>query len=112
MSKKELKENVPIFEEHTVDEDLLAEGRTNLRDFFQAQGFFDVGVEFKERQVRDGATEISYQIERGARHRFVYLGISGNKYFDLKTIRERLFLVPKSFGTLIENRPHWRRTSK
>ena len=45
----------------------------------------------------DGATEISYVIERGKRHSFVYLGISGNKYFDEKTIRERMFLTPKSF---------------
>ena len=45
----------------------------------------------------NGATEISYTIELGKRHSFVYLGISGNKYFDEKTIRERMFLMPKSF---------------
>ena len=97
ISKRQLHENVPIFEEHTVDDDLLAEGRTNLRDYFQAQGYFDVGVQFRETAVRNGATQISYMIERGKRHQFVYLGIAGNKYFDQKTIRERLFLVPKSF---------------
>ncbi len=97
ISKRQLHENVPIFEEHTVDEDLLTEGRNNLRDYFQAQGYSDVEVQFQERQVRDGATEITYVIERGKRHRFVYLGISGNKYFDQKTIRERMFLTPKSF---------------
>jgi outer membrane protein insertion porin family len=97
ISKRQLKENVPIFEEHTVDDDLLTEGRNNLRDYFQAKGYFDVAVEFKQRQVRDGATEIQYIVEHGKQHRFVHLEITGNKYFDQKTIRERLFLVPKSF---------------
>lgn len=96
ISRKQLRDNVPVFEEHTVDPDLLTEGRNNLRDYFQAQGYFDVDVRYEERHVRDGATEISYSIERGKRHRFVYLQIGGNKYFDQQTIRERMFLTPKS----------------
>ncbi len=44
-----------------------------------------------------GVTSIIYEIELGKRHRFVHLDISGNKYFDEKTIRERMFLAPKSF---------------
>ena len=97
ISKGKLRENIPVFEEHTVDEDLLAEGRTNLRDYFQAEGYSDVEVQFRRQEVRNGATEISYVIERGKRHTFAYLDISGNKYFDQKTIRERMFLTPKSF---------------
>jgi outer membrane protein insertion porin family len=98
ISKGKLRSNVPVFEEHTVDNDLLTEGAANLRDYFQSQGYFDVTVEFKEHAVVNGAEEISYVIEKGKRHRFVYLGITGNKYFDEKTIRERLFLTPKSFA--------------
>ena len=97
ISKKNLRANVPVFEEHTVDADLLAEGNTNLRDYFQAKGYFDVEVRYRERNVSEGATSIIYEIELGKRHRFVYLDISGNKYFDQKTIRERMFLAPKSF---------------
>lgn len=97
ISKKQLRENVPVFEEHTVDEDLLNEGRTNLRDYFQAQGYFDVSVEYKEAEVRNGATEISYIIDKGKRHRLIHLEISGNRYFDTKTIRERLLTSPSSF---------------
>jgi outer membrane protein insertion porin family len=97
ISKRQLRQNVPVFEEHTVDPDLLAEGTSNLRDYFQAQGYFDVEVKFQRRQVNNGATEIDYVIERGRRHRFIYLSITGNKYFDQKTIRERIYLTPKSF---------------
>ncbi len=97
ISRRQLRENVPVFEEHTVDEDLLAEGRNNLRDYFQAQGYSDVEVKFRQQQVSNGATEISYAIELGKRHSLAHLGIGGNKYFDEKTIRERMFLTPKSF---------------
>ncbi len=98
ISKKQLRANLPIFEEHTVDEDLLTEGRNNLRDYFQAQGYSDVQIDFREQQVRNGVTEISYTVELGRLHTFVHLEITGNKYFDLKTIRERMFLMPKSFA--------------
>lgn len=98
ISRGALRDNVPVFEEHSVDPDLLAEGRTNLRDYFQDQGYSDVEVEYRERQVVNGATQISYTIELGKRHVFVYLGIAGNKYFDTKTIRERLVMTPKSFA--------------
>lgn len=98
ISRGRLRENVPVFEEHTIDPDLLAEGASNLRDYFQAQGYFDVAVQFRYRQVVNGTQEITYVIERGRRHKFVHLGISGNKYFDDKTIRERLFLMPSSFS--------------
>lgn len=98
ISRGRLRQSVPVFEEHTVDPDLLAEGATNLRDYFQAQGYFDVEVEFRQQKVVNGAQEITYIIERGKRHRFVYLDISGNQYFDEKTIRERMFLTPSSFA--------------
>jgi len=97
ISKGKLKQNVPVYEEHTVDADLLTEGSGNLRDYFQAQGFFDVDVSFRQRLSSGGATEITYVVETGARHRFVHLEISGNKYFDQKTVRERLYLEPASF---------------
>ncbi len=43
-----LKKYVPVFEENAVDDDLLNEGRRNLRDYFQTQGYFDVQVNFSK----------------------------------------------------------------
>src|SRR5205085_5719279 len=37
-----VKKYVPIYEEGAVDDDLLNEGRRNLRDYFQTKGYFDV----------------------------------------------------------------------
>ncbi len=97
VSQKTLRDYLPIYEEGAVDADLLAEGETNLRDYFQGEGYFDVAVDFKQQQVSNGKTDIEYAIQTGPRHRLVALIIRGNKYFDEKTIRERMSIVPKSF---------------
>ncbi len=97
VSRKKLTQNVPIFEEHTVDRDLLVEGQRNLREQFQAAGYFEAQVEFQEQKVVNDREEIDYLITPGIRHRFVRLEIDGNKYFNTPSIRERMFLEPKSF---------------
>ncbi len=97
VSQKTLREYLPIYEEGTVDSDLLAEGVTNLREYFQQRGYFDVAVDFSQQKVQDGKTEIEYAIDPGERHRLVALFIRGNKYFDEKTIRERMSILPRSF---------------
>ena len=94
---KDLTKNLPIFEEGTVDADLLAEGVTNLREYFQERGYFDVAVDFSQQQVNQGKTQIVYTIQTGPQHRLVMLFVHGNRYFDEKTIRERMLILPKSF---------------
>ncbi|MDQ6706450.1 MAG: hypothetical protein M3Z85_10805, partial [Acidobacteriota bacterium] len=96
IGKKTLQANVPVYEERTVDRDLLAEGARNLRDELQSKGFFEADVEFKQQAVRNGKEEIDYLINTGPKHRFVYIEIEGNKYFKTAAIRERMFLEPKS----------------
>ncbi len=96
VSRRKIKQNIPVFEEHTIDQDLLAEGATNLRDYFQSQGYFEAEVEFKEQQIRNGKSEIVYLINLGSRHTLMKVDIRGNSYFNDRAIRERLFLTPKS----------------
>ena len=97
ISKKRVREEVPIYEEHSVDRDLLTEGQRNLRDYFQAQGYFDAQVKFQEGQVVSGKQEIDFEIEPGPRHRLMAVEISGNHFFSAKVLRERMLIVPKSF---------------
>jgi outer membrane protein insertion porin family len=103
ISKGKLKSYVPIYEEGAVDRDLLVEGAKNLRDYFQAQGYYDVQVDFREvKQPADdkGSADemtIEYVIGKGTRYKLVKVGIQGNKYFKTDDIRERLFLAPNSF---------------
>jgi outer membrane protein insertion porin family len=90
-----LKQNVPIFEENAVDEDLLNEGRRNLLNYLQTRGYFDARVGIKQRS--DGAgneLQIVYVIDPGSRHKLVRIEIAGNKYFLTERIRSRMQVRP------------------
>lgn len=97
VSSKKLQQDIPIYEEHTIDRDLLVEGQRNLRDDFQSSGYFEADVEFKEQALRNDTQEIDYLINLGKHHRLVHLEIQGNHYFTTDSIRERMFMTPKSF---------------
>ncbi len=97
ISRGQLAQKLPIFEEGTVDSDLLAEGVINLREYFQEKGYFDVAVDFSQQKESNGKTAIDYSIDTGPQHRLVNLTIRGNQYFDTKTIRERMSVLPRSF---------------
>jgi outer membrane protein insertion porin family len=97
ISKKRLHEEVPIYEEHSVDRDLLVEGQRNLRDYFQSQGYFDAKVTFDEQRVVNARQEIDYDIELGERHRLTAVEITGNKFFATRALRERMLMLPRSF---------------
>ena len=95
-SPAQLQKYLPIFEEGDVDEDLLAEGANNLRDYLQTQGYFSASVEyFLERDSKE-EVRIVYRVERGPRQRLSSVRIVGNRYFDLDTIRERLLIQERT----------------
>src|SRR5205085_2637459 len=81
ISKGKLKKYVPIYEENAVDDDLLNEGRRNLRDYFQTKGYFDVQVDFRQQPAGPDSRVVEYIIDRGERHHLSDLVIDGNKYF-------------------------------
>jgi outer membrane protein insertion porin family len=97
VSNKKLRQDIPVYEEHTVDRDLLVEGQRNLRNDFQSSGYFEADVEFKEQALHNDTQEIDYLINLGKHHRLVHLEIQGNHYFTINTIRERMSMTPKSF---------------
>ena len=47
ISKSNLRKYVPVFDEQTVNRDLLVRGVANLRDYWQNRGYFDVSVDFQ-----------------------------------------------------------------
>ena len=97
VSKRLLKRYVPVFQERAVNNDLLVEGKRNLSDYFQSQGYYDVDVTFRVLPVEKGLQSIEYVISRGERYKLVHLSISGNHYFDAQELRERMYMAPASF---------------
>ncbi len=98
VSNRVMKRYVPVFEEHAVDTDLLVEGKRNLHDYFQSQGYYDADVDFRVQEPVNDLETIQYVVSKGQRFRMVHLAIAGNKFFDEKTIRERMFIVPSAFN--------------
>lgn len=98
VSRGLLRDLVPIYQERTVDRELLLEGQNNLVEHFQARGYFDAKASFRmaEPDAR-GEQEITYLIERGPRYRLVNVDVEGYRYFREGTIRERLSITPARF---------------
>ena len=100
LSKSRRRKLLPIYAEGSVDEDLLQEGRRNLRDYFQGQGYFGAEVGVQSRQDEKGGERvISYEIARGARFRLVGVAFDGNQYFGSHLLSGRLLLQPASFAS-------------
>jgi outer membrane protein assembly complex protein YaeT len=88
-----LKRYIPIYEEAAVDDDLLNEGRRNLRDYFQTKGYFEADIDFYQ-QSQDDHRNVIYDVNRGPKHKLVAIDIEGSRYFPEEEIRERLKIKP------------------
>lgn len=112
ISSRTLRRLLPIYAEGAVDEDLLQEGRRNLRDYLQSDGYFDAQVEYttsgiltpeesalRPRPATDEVATITYDITRGPRHRLAGIAIEGQRYFDTETLRSRLRIQPAAFAS-------------
>jgi outer membrane protein insertion porin family len=94
----QLRKLVPIYAEGAVDEDLLQEGRRNIRDYMQRQGYFDADVSYRQQNdTKSGAQLIVYAVEKGPRRRLVGVSFSGNHYFSTDLLTSRLSIRPAAF---------------
>ncbi|HEY6390615.1 MAG TPA: POTRA domain-containing protein, partial [Bryobacteraceae bacterium] len=111
-SAGELKKLIPIYQEGAVDADLLEEGKRNLRERLERQGYFDAEVNYTtemremkpDRAAASGSAErteeiITYTVERGDRHKLAGIEITGNRYFDTELLRTRLQIFGGAFGS-------------
>jgi outer membrane protein assembly factor BamA len=107
ISSGQLKKLVPVYQEGSVDVDLLEEGKRNIRERLERQGYFDAEVEYatatkeaKQSGGRKGTEEvITYTVERGSRHKLVGIEIEGNHYFSTDLLRSRLQIYGAGFAT-------------
>ena len=89
VSKSRMHLLVPIFEEGTIDNDLLNEGTHNIKDFLQQQGYFDASVEVRVIGENTPSERVVYTVDKNVKHRVVAVDFKGNKYFNDDTLRER-----------------------
>ena len=96
IGKDELKRLIPVYEEGTVDEDLLNEGNRHLRDFYQREGYFDVKVDHRRLSPDPNHVIIIFVVRLGPRRRVEKVSVTGNRYFDSATLKELLNVHPAS----------------
>jgi outer membrane protein insertion porin family len=90
ISKNRLHLLVPIYEEGTIDNDLLNEGVFNIRDYQQQQGYFDAKVDVKVIGQDSASESVVFTVDRGLKHKVEAVDLKGNKYFTDELLRERM----------------------
>lgn len=98
LRKGQVRKLVPIYAEGGVDEDLVQEGRRNIRDYFQRQGYFSADVQVHSQEAEKNVRVIAYDITRGDRFRLVGVAFAGNKYFSSPLLAGRLQIQTRSFA--------------
>jgi outer membrane protein insertion porin family len=108
LSQRDLKRLVPVYQEGSVDTDLLEEGKRNIRERLEREGYFDAKVDYNlvshevvgTKTGWKGSEElITYSVERGTRHQLTRIGFSGNHFFGTDLLRSRLTISTTSLFT-------------
>jgi outer membrane protein assembly complex protein YaeT len=81
-----VKHILPIYQEGSVDEDLLTEGNRRLRDYYQRLGYFDARVDHAVQSAGSQEVTILYTVQLGLRRRVEQVSIAGNHYFSTATL--------------------------
>ena len=91
-----MKKLIPIYQENSVDPDLVQEGRRNLVSYFQGKGYFHVKVQSHNDQQPSGTT-IVYQIDKGPRGKVGSIHFSGNQHFDSEDLLPHVTVTKAHF---------------
>ncbi len=96
LSRRNMKKLIPIYEESSVDQDLIEEGERNIVSFFQGKGFFDVKV---NPNITNSPNEVVvvYHIDKGSKHRVAIVRITGNHEFDHDDLSDQVVIEKARF---------------
>ena len=104
LSARQQKKLIPIYEENSIDPDLVTEGQRNIANYFQKKGYFDVKVRTDFEQQKDRILLV-YEVDRGRKHRVEEINFRGNHHLDnddlmgqLEIKKHRPFISRGSFS--------------
>ncbi|MCU1239780.1 MAG: outer membrane protein [Candidatus Acidoferrum typicum] len=89
--KRTLKRLIPIYEENTVDRDLVEEGGRNLASYFQSKSYFDVKVDSHFDQKPD-EIRVVYDVHKGDKHKVQEVHFEGNHYFSDQQLQAHILI--------------------
>ena len=108
LSGRDLKKMIPVYQEGSVDADLLEEGRRNIRERMEREGYFDAKVDYAvaardvegAKSGKKGTEEvITYTVQKGSRHQLSRIEFKGNRYFSTDLLKSRLTISTVSLFT-------------
>lgn len=76
-SGREKKKLISIYDEGSIDPDIIEESRRNLTDYFQRKGYFDAKVT-TDSQHQNGKIILTFQIDKGEKYSVDEIAFSGN----------------------------------
>ncbi len=96
LSRRNMKKLIPIYEESSVDQDLIEEGERNIVSYFQNKGYFDVKV---NPNITNAPHEVAvvYHIDKGNKHRVTRLKITGLHKFDQNDLSDQVVIEKARF---------------
>ncbi|HZC35762.1 MAG TPA: POTRA domain-containing protein [Chthoniobacterales bacterium] len=96
VSGRRQKQLIPIYEEGTIDRDLVNEGQRNLINFFQEKGYFDVQVK-TDFQRQPDKISLTYEIEKGKKHKVEDISFRGNRNLSDDKLRSHIEIAQHHF---------------
>ena len=91
MSSRNLQRLIPIYEEDSVDQDLVDEGESNLKAYFQKKGYFDVTAE-SHMDRQENVVNVVYEISLGSKHQVKGVYFEGNQNFSDGELKSHVFV--------------------
>jgi outer membrane protein insertion porin family len=89
--KRTLTRLLPIYQENSIDQDLVDEGKRNLVSYFQSKSYFSVKVD-SQLQTQVDHVDLLYNVIRGKRHRLSQVRFEGNKHFNQERLRSHIVI--------------------
>jgi outer membrane protein insertion porin family len=102
ISQRMQKRLIPVYEENSVDQELVNEGQRNLVSYFQTKSYLDVKIDSHLDQTSSDV-HIVYEVTRGARHRIVDVHFEGNRYFDDGELQSHILIHKERFPTFLRH---------
>jgi len=89
VSKRKLRDLVPVYAANSADTDLVNEGGRSIQLYFQNKGYFDVQVATRI-QDSDSGKLITYHITKGDKHKVKEISFAGNKQYSDKQLQSHV----------------------
>jgi outer membrane protein insertion porin family len=102
ISNRMQKRLIPVYDENSVDQELVNEGQRNLVSYFQTRSYLDVKVDSHLEQTSSDV-HIVYEVIRGARHRIVDIHFEGNQYFEDRELQSHILIHKERFPTFLHH---------